>query len=99
MSQPGLSTSCRSWKPFASTSRLWRGALIVTRGFGVAVVPESIAAKRSADHLIRTPIADAPEWDVHLALTTNPTPAVRAFAAMFVPLADITDLQAELAPA
>ncbi len=69
---------------------------LVTRGFGVAVVPESIAAKQAAQHLVRTPLADAPEWDVHLATRADPSPSARAFARMFVPQAEIAGLRGEL---
>jgi len=70
---------------------------LVARGFGVAVVPESIATKQVAQQLVRTPLLDAPEWEVHLARCTDPSPAAKAFANMFVPQSQITDLQADLA--
>lgn len=70
---------------------------LVTRGFGVAVVPESIAGKQAAQHLVRTPLADAPEWEIRLATCPDPSPSARAFASMFVPHAALGELHADLA--
>lgn len=69
---------------------------LVTRGFGMAMVPESIAAKQVAQHLVHTPLADAPEWEVHLATCSDPSPSARAFASMFVPQAEIVSFRGDL---
>ncbi|MGX5358152.1 LysR family transcriptional regulator [Kocuria sp. KH4] len=70
---------------------------LVTRGFGIAVVPESIAAKQAAQHLVHTTLSDAPEWEVHLATGADPSPSATAFASMFVPQADIVRFRGHLA--
>ncbi|WP_051172582.1 LysR family transcriptional regulator [Microbacterium indicum] len=69
---------------------------LVTRGFGVAVVPESIAAKQSADHLLHSTLAGAPEWEVRVAVSPRPAPGAEAFARMFVPQSRIAGLAADL---
>lgn len=70
---------------------------LVTRGFGIAMVPESIAAKQAAQHLVHTPLSDAPEWEVHLATCSDPSPSAKAFANMFVPQAEVVCFRGDLA--
>lgn len=70
---------------------------LVTRGFGIAMVPESIAAKQAAQHLVHTPLADAPEWEVHLATCSDPSPSAKAFTSMFVPQTKIVRFREDLA--
>ncbi|WP_156761663.1 LysR family transcriptional regulator [Microbacterium karelineae] len=69
---------------------------LIGRGFGRAVVPESIAAKQAASELAVSPLVGAPEWEIHAALCADPTPLAEAFAAMLMPYAAVTALREEL---
>lgn len=53
--------------------------------------------KQAAEHLVRTPLSDAPEWEIRLATCPDPSPSARAFASMFVPQAALGELHADLA--
>lgn len=59
---------------------------LVGRGFGIAVIPESMAAKQQAEGLARIAVA-APElaWQIHSAISDQAGAAARAFAAMMLP--------------
>jgi DNA-binding transcriptional LysR family regulator len=70
---------------------------LVGHGVGVAVVPESVAAKDAAAHLQRLYIRqDVPRWTVLLIVAAHATATARAFASTFVPQGVIDESRSKL---
>jgi DNA-binding transcriptional LysR family regulator len=70
---------------------------LVGHGVGVAVVPESVAAKDAAAHLQKLYIRDdVPHWTVLLVVAAHATATARAFASTFVPQGVIDKSRSEL---
>ena len=70
---------------------------LVRRNFGVAAVPESIAAKSEARGLAVLPIVDPSlEWESNMLVAEHAGPAARAFAAMLLPHSEILSSRLEL---
>lgn len=70
---------------------------LVARGFGVAVVPESVAAKPEAKGLAVVGFErGAVEWQIRLRVGSRAGALARAFAAMLMPHGAITEARREI---
>ena len=73
---------------------------LVTRGFGIAMLPESMAVKPEAAGLMRLALADPePVWQVHVATADRAGVATRALAATLIGAPAVAELRDDVAAA